>query len=127
MTARATRLDAVLAVLDGATVDHGALDEALTILAANLRRQKRDGPRLLRILRREGRSLLLSRGGPLVHEADPMGDGIAVIARADSPNRNNPRSLYLTIPNGTRLHHRPALPPIEPEPPRHFSRRADST
>lgn len=87
MTARATRLDAVLAVLDGATADHGALDEALTILAANLRRQKRDGPRLLRIVRRDGRSLLLSRGGPLVHEADPMGDGIAVIARADDAGR----------------------------------------
>lgn len=87
MTARTKRLDALLAVLDGSTADHGALDEALTVLAANLRRQKRDGPRLLRILSRDGRSLVLSRDGALVHEADPMGDAIAVIGRADDTGR----------------------------------------
>lgn len=87
MTARPMRLDAVLAVLDRPTVDHGAIDEALTILATNLRRQKRDGPRVLRILSRDGRSLVLSRDGTLVHEADPMGDAIAVIARAEDAGR----------------------------------------
>lgn len=87
MTVRAKKVDALLAVLDGRVADPAALDEALTILAAHLRRQGRDGQRLLYLLRHDGRALVLARNGSLVHEADPMGDAIAVVARADDAGR----------------------------------------
>jgi len=83
MTARDTQLDALLAALDDSTPDHAALNKALTVLGAHLRRQRRDGQRVLYLLRREGRALVLSRDGSVVHEVDPMGDAIAVIARVD--------------------------------------------
>lgn len=84
MTARSGKLDGLLAVLEGTTSDHSAVDEAFTILATHLRRQGRNGQRLLCLLRRDGRSLVLAGNGSLVHEADPMGDAIAVVARANA-------------------------------------------
>lgn len=81
------KLDALLAVLDGPTPDEAKLDEGLTLLAAHLRRLAKDDYRPLYLLRRDGRALVLSRDGSVVHEADPMGDAIAVIARADRTGR----------------------------------------
>lgn len=86
MTIRNRKLDNLLTILDGATADHSALDEAFTILAAHLRRQGRDGERVLYILRRDDRRLLLARDGSIVHYADRMGDAIAVIGHADATN-----------------------------------------
>jgi hypothetical protein len=87
MTVRNRKLDTLLTLLDGATADHVALEEAFTILAAHVRRHRRDGQRLLYLLRRDGRALVLTCSGSLVHEADLMGDAIAVIARADDSGR----------------------------------------
>lgn len=83
----AKKLDTLLAVLDGPTPDEAKLDEGLTLLAAHLRRLAKDDYRPLYLLRRDGRALVLSRDGSVVHEADPMGDAIAVIARADRTGR----------------------------------------
>lgn len=87
MTVRAKKIDRLLTALDGPEPDHVTIDEALTILAAHLRRQKRHGQRVLCVLRRDDRALVLGRDGSFVHEADPMGDAIAVIARADDAGR----------------------------------------
>ena len=83
MTFRAKKIDRLLTVLDGPEPDRAALDETLTILAAHLRRQRRDGQGVLYLLRRDDRALVLGRDGSFVHEADPMGDTIAVIGGAD--------------------------------------------
>lgn len=116
MTATAKDIRAVLATLDGSIPDLTVLDEGLTILAADLRRMKRDDYRSATLGVRDGfeRQLVLSRsnGGTLFHLSETA-DRDVVVASADDKRWVAISDVYrdaatggaITIPAHVARHH----------------------
>jgi hypothetical protein len=94
----AKNIEALITVLDGSTPDLSAIDESLTLLGVLLHHQSKRDYRALRLLDRDGRTLVLgNRGEALVHQGrttdgDTRG---AIVASRDNGGR-------ITIPAAFR-------------------------